>query len=204
MVHMYSWKVIIVSLFARIWFSICYTQRTLSKFLESFHCLCNFLDIGGVFVFLVVFYFSCSGPSCSDTWKVTVLKRGKESLSILAAIILLSLNIEQTVIHSLISSNGNKHFGWRWFQMRNWGCLLTVLTLSLPQFCNYLLLLHINRVFLFIWLAFACFFFFSTLVWLHQPILPKCSELLWEQLYPHHWYPTIPPGWHDTLSLLSN
>ena len=125
MVHMYSWKVIIVSLFARIWLSICYTLRTLSKFLQSLHCLCNFLDIDG-FYFLFVFDFSFSGPSCSDTWEVTVLKRGKESLSVLAAIILLILNIEQTFIHSLISSNGNKQFGWRWFQTRPWGCLVTV------------------------------------------------------------------------------
>ena len=71
MVHMYSWKVIIVSLFARIWLSICcYTLRTLSKFLETLHCLCNFLGIGGFYLFiLVVFDFSCSGPSCSDTWE---------------------------------------------------------------------------------------------------------------------------------------
>ena len=220
MVHMYSWKVIIVSLFARIWLSICcYTLRTLSKFLETLHCLCNFLDIGGFYLFiLVVFDFSCSGPSCSDTWEVTVLKRGKESLSILATIILLILNIEQTFIHSFlqrrrqwhttpvflpgkshgrrslegcspwghwgldtterlhfhfslscigeghdnplqcsclenprdggawwaavygvtqsrtrlkrlsssISSNGNNHFGWCWFQIRHWGCLVTL------------------------------------------------------------------------------
>ena len=58
---------------------------------------------------MVVFDFSCSGPSCSDTWEVTVLKRGKESLSILAAIILLILNIEQTFIHSFLQQRRQWH-----------------------------------------------------------------------------------------------
>lgn len=152
MVHMYCWKVIIVSLFAPTWLSVYYTLSTLSKFLQCLHCPCNFLD---------VVFFPCCGPSCITTWEIIVLKMGKESLSIVDKIILLVHSTGQTFIHSLIYSNGNKHSWWCWSHARHWGCNGGHVDIVSPSWalwsCNCHLLSHSSRVVLFIWLIFFHF-----------------------------------------------